>query len=116
LYLSPTIESNHPLSKWRPRGLFPSLDDLGTLVVQKLVIAIRTEKFDFLVPQLLPVAIELAFALWAGHPENFRHASIPRIFSRKDAKALSLGIKPILKKIRSYLRVFAPLRETSLFV
>jgi len=47
------------------------------------------EELDFLVPQLLPVAIELALALRAGHPENFRHASIPRIFSREDAKALS---------------------------
>jgi hypothetical protein len=63
------------------------------------VAAVGTEKLDLFVPKLLIVTIELAFALRAGHPENFRHSPVPRIFSRKDAKALSLGIKPIPKKI-----------------
>jgi hypothetical protein len=72
------------------------------------VTTIGAEELDLLVPELLIVTIELAFALRAGHPENFRHSPVPRIFSRKDAKALSLGIKPIpKKKFRSYLRAFA---------
>jgi len=96
--------------------LSPSLDDFGAFIVQKLVAAIGAEELDLLVPKFLVVTIEFAVALWASHPENFRHASVPRIFSRKDAKTLSLGIKPIPKKFRSYLRVFAPLREPSLFV
>jgi hypothetical protein len=50
-----------------------SLDDFRALLVQKLVTAIRAEELDLLVPKFLPVTIELAFALWAGHPENFRH-------------------------------------------
>jgi hypothetical protein len=78
--------------------------------------AIGAEKLDFLAPKLLVVTIKFALALRAGHPKNFGHASVPRIFSRKDAKALSLGIKPSQKHLRSYLRVFAPLREPSLFV
>ncbi len=97
-------------------AISPSLDDFRALVVQKLVAAIGAEELDFLVPEFLLVTIEFALALRTGHPKNFRHASVPRIFSRKDAKALSLGIKPIPKKFRSYLRVFAPLREPSLFV
>ena len=75
--------------------------------------AIGAEELDLLVPQLLIVTIEFAFTQRAGHPENFCHASVPRILSRKDAKALSLGIKPITKKFRSYLRDFAPLRRCS---
>jgi hypothetical protein len=59
------------------------------------VAAIRAEELDLLVPKLVPVAIELALALRAGHPKYFRHASVPRIFSGKDAKALSLGINVI---------------------
>src|SRR5437660_1681387 len=46
----------------------------------------------------MPVAIKLAFALRTGHPKDFRHSSVPRIFSRQDAKAQSLGTKSILKK------------------
>jgi hypothetical protein len=80
------------------------------------VAAIGAEKLDLLVPQLLIVTIKLAFALRAGDPENFGHRSVPRISSRKDAKALSLRLKSSQKKIRFYLRVFAPLREPSLFV
>jgi hypothetical protein len=80
------------------------------------MVAIRAKKLDLLVPQLLIVAVKFALALGAGHPEDFRHASVPRIFSRKDAKALSLGIKQIRKNFRSYLRVVAPLREPFLFV
>jgi hypothetical protein len=57
--------------------------------------------------QLVPVAIELAFTLRAGHPENFRHDSVPRRFSRKGAK-FGDQTDP---EIRSYLRVFASLRE-----
>src|SRR5262245_45965520 len=64
----------------------------------------------------MPVAIKVALALRAGHPKDFRHDSVPRNFSRKGAKALSLGIKPIPKKFRSYLCVFAPLREESYFL
>ena len=94
--------------KSKIQKLVKSLDDLGALLVQKLMAAIGAEKFDLLVPELLVVTIELAFALRAGHPKNFRHASVPRIFSRKDAKALSLGIKPISKKI--FDLTFASLR------
>jgi len=54
-------------------SLITSLDDLRTLLVQKLLIAIGTEELDLLVPKLVPVAIELAFALLAGRPEYFRH-------------------------------------------
>jgi hypothetical protein len=39
------------------------------------VTAIGAEKLDLLVPQFLPVAIELALALGADHPKNFRHGS-----------------------------------------
>jgi hypothetical protein len=67
--------------------LITSLDDLRTLLVQKLVAAIGAEKLDLFVPELLPVAVELAFALWAGHPKDFRHDSRPPIFYR--AKTLS---------------------------
>jgi hypothetical protein len=52
-----------------------SLDDFRTLVVQKLLIAIGAEELDFLVPQLLPVTIELAFSLRAGRPEYFGHGA-----------------------------------------
>jgi hypothetical protein len=38
-----------------------------------------------------------------------------KIFSRKGAKTQSLRIKPIPKKFRFYLGVFAPLRENTLF-
>jgi hypothetical protein len=92
-----------------------SLDDFRTLFVQELVAAIGAEKLDLLAPKFLVVAIKFAFALRAGYPENFCQSSDPRIFSRKDAKALSLGIKPIPKKTQSYLRVFAPLREPFVF-
>jgi len=92
-----------------------SLDDFRTLVVEKLMAAMGAEEFYFLVPELLIVAIEFASALRTGYPENFRHSLILRIFSRQGAKAQSLGIKPI-QTIRSYLRVFAPLREPSLSV
>jgi hypothetical protein len=91
-----------------------SLDDFRTLFVKKLVAAIGAEKLDVLVPELLPVTIKLAFAMWAGHPENFGHGFVSRIFSRQDAKAQSLGVKRILK-IWFYLGVFAPLREIFLF-
>src|SRR5439155_19091914 len=50
-------------------------DDLRAFLVQELVTAIGAEKLDLLVPKLLPVAIELAVALRAGHPKNFRHGS-----------------------------------------
>jgi hypothetical protein len=50
-----------------------SLNDFRTLLVQKLVTAIGAEKLDLLAPKFLVVTIELAFALRAGHPENFCH-------------------------------------------
>ena len=50
-------------------------DDLRAFLVQELVTAIGAEKLDLLVPQFLPVAIELAVALGAGYPKNFRHGS-----------------------------------------
>jgi hypothetical protein len=52
-----------------------SLDDFGTLLVQKLVAAIGTEKFDLFVPEFVPVAIKFPVALRTGHPEDFRHGS-----------------------------------------
>jgi hypothetical protein len=41
------------------------------------VAAIGAEEFDLFVPELLPVTIKLALALWAGHPKNFRHKAFP---------------------------------------
>jgi hypothetical protein len=76
-----------------------SLDDLGAFLVQKLMGAIGAEELDVFVTKLLIVAIELAFALRTGHPKDFRHSSVPRIFSRKDAKTPSLGINRSRKKI-----------------
>ena len=55
--------------------MLSSLDDFRALVVHELVAAIGTEQLDFLAPKFLVVTIELAFALRAGHPENFRHGS-----------------------------------------
>jgi len=49
------------------------LDNFRTLLVQKLVIAIRAEKLDFFVPQLLPMAIKIALAFGTGHPKDFCH-------------------------------------------
>src|SRR5215475_294808 len=91
---------------------FSSLDDFRALFVQELVAAIGTEQLDFLAPKFLIVTIELAFTLRAGHPENFRHGSVPGF---SPAKAQSLGIKQT-PKIPIYLRVFASLRESSLFL
>jgi hypothetical protein len=54
---------------------FSSLDDFRAFLIQKLVAAIGAEKLDLLVPKLLPVTIEFAFTLWAGHPKNFCHDS-----------------------------------------
>src|SRR5262245_29066953 len=55
--------------------ILSSLDDFRTLFVQELVTAIGTEQLDLLAPKFLVVTIELAVALRAGHPENFRHGS-----------------------------------------
>jgi len=66
--------------------ILSSLDDFRTLFVQELVTAIGTEQLDLLAPKFLVVTIELAIALRAGHPENFRHGCVPRIFSRQGAK------------------------------
>jgi hypothetical protein len=52
-----------------------SLDDLGAFLVQKLMATVRAEKLDFLVPELLVVAIKFAIALGASHPKDFRHGS-----------------------------------------
>jgi hypothetical protein len=41
------------------------------------MVAIGAEELDLFMPQLVPVAIELAFTLRAGHPENFRHNPVP---------------------------------------
>jgi hypothetical protein len=75
-----------------------SLDDFGALFVQELVAAIGAEELDLLVSEFLIVAIKFAFALRASHPKNFCQSFDPWIFSRKDAKALCFGIKPIPKK------------------
>jgi hypothetical protein len=63
--------------------LCSSLDDFGTFFVQELVAAIGAEELDLLVSQLLGMTIKLTFALRAGHPKNFCHGSLPRIFSRE---------------------------------
>src|SRR5262245_18559892 len=91
--------------------MLSSLDDFRALFVQELVAAIGTEQLDLLASKFLVVTIELAFALRAGHPENFRHGSVPRIFSRQGAKAQSSGIKQT-PKFRS---TFVALRGSSLF-
>jgi hypothetical protein len=67
-----------------------SLNDFRTLLVQKLVTAIGTEQLNFLVSEFVPVTIELAFALWAGHPKNFRHGAFPPDCAKKQ----SLGFDP----------------------
>ena len=90
----------------RKSAIVISLNDLGAFFVQKLMAAIGAEELDLLVPELLIVTIELALTLGAGHPKNFRHSSVPRIFSRKDAKALSLGIK----RFQKFRSSFASLR------
>jgi hypothetical protein len=41
------------------------------------VAAIGAEELDLFVPEFLPVAIELAFTLRAGHPKYFRHGCFP---------------------------------------
>src|SRR5262245_38122927 len=74
------------LQFWRPPLMLSSLDDFRALFVQELVAAIGTEQLDLLASKFLVVTIELAFTLRAGHPENFRHGSVPRIFSRQGAK------------------------------
>ena len=51
------------------------LDDFGAFLVQKLMGAIGAEELDVFVTKLLIVTIELAFALRARHPKNFRHVS-----------------------------------------
>jgi hypothetical protein len=56
---------------------FSSLDDFRAFLVQKLVTAIGAEELDFLMPKLLPVAIEFALALGTGYPKNFRHDLYP---------------------------------------
>jgi hypothetical protein len=55
------------------------------------VAAIGAEKLDLLAPKFLVVAIELAFALRAGHPKNFGHAFLPRVSGR--AKHVKLAKK-----------------------
>jgi hypothetical protein len=55
------------------------------------VAAIGAEDLDLLVPELLPVAIEIAFALRAGHPENFRHVCLVILY-RKGAEFSEIGI------------------------
>src|SRR5262245_43109008 len=92
--------------------ILSSLDDFRALFVQELVAAIGAEQLDLLAPKFLVVTIELAFALRAGHPENFRHGCVPRIFSRQGAK-FSDQADP---EIPVYLGVFASLRDSSLFL
>src|SRR5262244_654888 len=98
------------LQFWRPPLMLSSLDDFRALFVQELVAAIGTEQLDFLAPKLLVVTIELTFALRAGHPENFRHGSVPRIFSRQGAKFRDQADP----EISIYLRVFAGVISFSL--
>jgi hypothetical protein len=52
-----------------------SLDDFRTLFVEELVATIGAEKLDLLASKFLVVTIKVAFALGAGHPENFCHGS-----------------------------------------
>src|SRR5215468_5623098 len=95
--------------------MLSSLDDFRALVVQELVAAIGTEQLDLLAPKFLVVTIELTFTLRAGHPENFRHRSVPRIFSRQGAKAQSFWIKQTPKfGLPSRLCVFAGIISFSL--
>jgi hypothetical protein len=68
-----------------------SLDDFRALFVQKLVTAIGTKEFDLLVTKFLRVAIELSFALRAGHPENFRHVCLSLLHHR-DAEVAEIGV------------------------
>ena len=92
--------------------MLSSLDDFRALFVQELVTAIGTEQLDLLASKFLVVTIELAFTLRAGHPENFRHGSVARIFSRQGTKFRDQADP----EIPVYLRVFASLRESSLFL
>src|SRR5262245_52104790 len=95
--------------------MLSSLDDFRALVVQELVAAIGTEQLDLLASKFLVVTIELAFAQRAGHPENFCHGSVPRIFSRQGTKAQSLWIKQTPKfDLPSRLCVFAGVISFSL--
>jgi hypothetical protein len=55
------------------------------------VVAIGAEELDLLVPELLGVAIELALALRAGHPENFRHVCLVILYP-KGAEFSEIGI------------------------
>src|SRR5262245_52259446 len=98
------------LQFWRPALMLSSLDDFRALFVQELVAAIGTEQLDFLAPKFLIVTIELAFALRAGHPENFRHRLCSWIFSRQGAKFRDQADPEIL----IYLRVFAGVISFSL--
>src|SRR5438046_5596970 len=50
-------------------------DDVRAFLVHELVTALGAENLDLLVPQFLPVAIELAVALRAGYSKHFRHGS-----------------------------------------
>jgi hypothetical protein len=61
----------------RHRAGGSSLDDFSALLIQELVTAVGTEKFDLFVPKFLPVAIKFAVTLWTGHPKNLRHGSFP---------------------------------------
>src|SRR5215475_11664767 len=98
------------LQFWRPPLMLSSLDDFRALFVQELVAAIGTEQLDLLASKFLVVTIELAFTLRAGHPENFRHGSVPRIFSRQGAKFRDQADP----EIPIYLRVFAGVISFSL--
>jgi hypothetical protein len=72
----------------------PLFDDFGALLVKELVAAVRAQELDFLVPKFLIVAIKFAFALRAGHPENFCHGSLPRNSHHRDAECTEFKIFP----------------------
>src|SRR5215470_7294930 len=96
------------LQFWRPPLMVSSLDDFRALFVQELVAAIGTEQLDLLASKFLVVTVELAFTLRAGHPENFRHGCVARIFSRQSAKFRDQADP----EIPVYLHVFASLRDS----
>jgi hypothetical protein len=57
-------------------SLSVSLDDFRAFLIEEPVFTLGAEQGDLLVPEILPMAIELAPALRAGDPENFRHAYV----------------------------------------
>jgi hypothetical protein len=88
------------------------LDDLGALFVQELMIAVGTEELDLLVPQLVPVAIELPFALRAGRPKYFRHDSSSNLKSEIRNTKSDTNLRSIKSQTR---KIQNPESEGSVF-